>query len=182
MFCISLLISISSTPCKNSLGIAPSVLTTIGITISFMFHSFIISLAKSRKLSLFSLSFIFARWSDGTIKSTNQQVLFFFSWLSLSLVVWLRLEDPFLSQNHWEVCASHSPGWILGCAYTTYSYGQIKKFYAAPSGLPSSPSCVSSYTIFSLIYCICLLYDWLFCLYHHITDIYYFVLSIFSLT
>ena len=37
-------------------------------------------------------------------------------WLSLGLDVWQRLGDPFVSQNHREVCASHFIEQILGCA------------------------------------------------------------------
>ena len=48
------------------------------------------SLARSRYLPLFSLSFIFTRFA-GTAKSTIRQVLFFFCWLSRGLVVWPRL-------------------------------------------------------------------------------------------
>ena len=51
--------------------------------------------------------------------------LFFFFWLSPGLVVWLRLDDSFLSQDPREVCASHFPGRILGCAHTICSNGQI---------------------------------------------------------
>ena len=41
---------------------------------------------------------------------------FFFFLLSLGLVVWPRLSDLFVSQNLRNVCASHFPRWILGCA------------------------------------------------------------------
>ena len=44
------LISDSSSPLSKSLGIIPSARTTIGITITFMFHSFFSSLARSNYL------------------------------------------------------------------------------------------------------------------------------------
>ena len=44
---------------------------------TFTFHSFFNSLAKSRYLSFFSLSFSFILWSAETAKSTILQVLFF---------------------------------------------------------------------------------------------------------
>ena len=50
---------------------------TIGIIVSFMFHSFFNSLARSRYLSLFSHSFSFILWSAGTAKSTILQIFFF---------------------------------------------------------------------------------------------------------
>ena len=46
-------------------------LTIIGITVTFMFHSFFNSLARSKYFSLFSISFMFTLWSVGTEKSTN---------------------------------------------------------------------------------------------------------------
>ena len=42
---------------------------TIGITVTFMFHSFFCSLARSWYLFFFSLSFNFILWSAETVKS-----------------------------------------------------------------------------------------------------------------
>ena len=50
---------------------------------------------------------------------------FFLRWLSLRLIVWPRLDDPFVSQNPREFCPSHSPGRILACANIICSYGLI---------------------------------------------------------
>ena len=50
---------------------------------------------------------------------------YFFCWLSLSLVIWPRLDDLFVSQNPREFCESHFLGQILGCAYILCLYGQI---------------------------------------------------------
>ena len=111
------LISKSSSPFIKLLGIVPSAPVTIGMTFTFMFHSFFSSLLKFTYLSLFSLSLIFTLWSARMAK-----LVFFCCWLSLGLVVWLRLGDPFISQNPREVCASYSPGIILGCTYTICSY------------------------------------------------------------
>ena len=46
-------------PCTNSFVIVPSAPVTIGITITFMFHSFFNPLARSRYLSFLSFSFNF---------------------------------------------------------------------------------------------------------------------------
>ena len=67
----------SSRPFNNPLVIVPKALITIGTNVTFMFHSFFNSLARSRYLSFFSLSFRFILWSAGTAKSTILQILFF---------------------------------------------------------------------------------------------------------
>ena len=71
----------SSRPFNNPLIIVPNVLITIGTIVTFVFHSFFNSLARSRYLSFFSLSFRFILWSAGTAKSTILQIFFFFCWL-----------------------------------------------------------------------------------------------------
>ena len=73
------LISKSSIPFTNPWGIVPRAPTTIGITVTFMFHSlfFFSSLANSTYLSPSSLSFIFTLWFAGTTKSTIRLVFLF---------------------------------------------------------------------------------------------------------
>ena len=68
----------SSRPFDNPLFTVPKAPVTIGIIVTFMFHSFFNSLARSRYLSLFSHSFSFILWSTGTAKSTILPILFFF--------------------------------------------------------------------------------------------------------
>ena len=69
------------------------------------------SLASSKYLSLFSLSFNFTLGSAGTAKSTIWQVRLFFCFfvflLSLDLFVWPIFSDPFVSQNPREISESH---------------------------------------------------------------------------
>ena len=60
----------SSRPFNNPFVIVPKAPITIGTIVTFMFHSFFNSLARSRYLSFFSLSFRFILWSAGTAKST----------------------------------------------------------------------------------------------------------------
>ena len=55
MFSTCPLISMSSNPFINPLGIVPSAPITIGITITFMFFCFFSSLVRSRYLSFFRL-------------------------------------------------------------------------------------------------------------------------------
>ena len=68
----------SSRPFKNPLVTVPKAPITIGIIVTFMFHSFFNSLARSRYLSLFSHSFSFILWSAGTAMSAILQIFFFF--------------------------------------------------------------------------------------------------------
>ena len=101
------LISKDSNLFTNSLRIVLCALNTIGITVIFMFHGFFSSLTRSRYLSIFSLSFIFTKWSTGTAKST---------------IISPRFGNPVLSQNPRKFCASHSPGQILDYVCTICSY------------------------------------------------------------
>ena len=68
----------SSSPFSNPLVIVPNAPITIGIIVTFMFHSFFNSLARSRYLSFFSHSFSFILWSAGTAKATSSLFFFFF--------------------------------------------------------------------------------------------------------
>ena len=94
------LISKSSIPFINPSVNVPRAPVTISIIVTFMFHSFYNSLARSMYLSLFSHSFSFTLWSTGTTKSTILQVLFFFVdyyklWSSgRDLVIRLYLKIP----------------------------------------------------------------------------------------
>ena len=64
----------SSRPFNNPLVTVPKAPITIGIIVTYMFHSFFNSLARSRYLSVFSHSFSFILWSAGTAKSTRHAV------------------------------------------------------------------------------------------------------------
>ena len=81
---ILLLISNSSSLFCKFFGIVPRAPTTIGVTVTFMFHNLSSSLARSRYVSIFSLSFIFTLWSTGTAKSTRWQVFF---WLIITNII-----------------------------------------------------------------------------------------------
>ena len=59
----------SSRPFNNPLVIVPKAPITISTIVTFMFHSFFNSLARSRYLSFFSNSFRFILWSAGTLYS-----------------------------------------------------------------------------------------------------------------
>ena len=63
---------------NNPLVIVPNAPITIGTIVTFMFPSFFNSLARSRYLSFFSLSFRFILWSAGPVKSTVLHFFFLF--------------------------------------------------------------------------------------------------------
>ena len=109
-----------------------------------MFHSFFNSLARSTYLSLLLLSFSFTLWSVWRAKSKIQQ--FLLCWLSLGLVVWPKLTDPFVCQNLKEFCASHFLGRIPGCA------PKVKFKLLAQFPVDPLPHSVVSSFIFSLRY------------------------------
>ena len=108
----------SSRSFNNPLVIVPNAPITIGTVVTFMFHSFFNSLARSRYLSFFSLSFRFILWSAGTAKSIILQILFFCCWLLWGLVFWPELGDSFVYWSPKGVYASHFLGQVLGCEYT----------------------------------------------------------------
>ena len=74
------LISKSSSPFINPYVIVPRALITIGINVTFVIHSFFSSLARSKYLSFFSISFNFTLLSAETTTKkrtcTIAQVLF----------------------------------------------------------------------------------------------------------
>ena len=64
----------SSSPFNNPLVSVPKTPITIGIIVTFIFHSFFNSSARSRYSSFFSHSFSFILWSAGTAKSTIMKI------------------------------------------------------------------------------------------------------------
>ena len=103
-----------SSPCTNTLVTVTSAPITISITFTFMFHSFY---QFSHEVLIFISLFAFLQFYS--VVSRNGKVyysagsLFFCCWLTLGLVVWPRLGDPFVSQNLIESCEvewySHVP-------------------------------------------------------------------------
>ena len=71
----------------------------------------------------FSFLFYFVVCCDNKVHYSAGSL--FFCCLSLGLIIWPRLGDPFVSQNPREVYESHSSGRILGSDYTICLCGQI---------------------------------------------------------
>ena len=92
----------SSSPFNSPLVAILNASITIGIIVTFMFHSFFLnSLARSMYLSLVSLSLSFILWSAGTVKSTILQDIFF-------LLLLITIRSGLLGEIRWSVCMSKS--------------------------------------------------------------------------
>ena len=87
---VSILPLISSFPISF-----PGTPTTIGIIIAFMFHSIPSSLARSRHLFIFWVSFIFNQQSTGLAKCIRWQVIFL-----------INTGSGLLAGIEWTVCIS----------------------------------------------------------------------------
>ena len=86
--------STSPSPFNNPSASVPKSPITIGRIVTYMFHSFFNSLARSRYSSFFSHSFSFILWSSWTAGSTILQVLFF-------LLIIIR--SALLAEIRWSV-------------------------------------------------------------------------------
>ena len=113
-------ISKSSSPCTSPLVTVSRAPITIGISVT----STTFPIALQSTYLFFRFLSILLGGQPGQ-QSSQFGKFSIFCRLSLGLVVWPKLGDPFVSQNHRRVCASHSPGQILGWAYTICSYDQI---------------------------------------------------------
>ena len=117
---------------SNPLAIVPRAPIRVSIAVTFVFYGVFCSLARSRYSALLLVSFHFTLWPSETANFTFHLVLFF-CWRLKVLVVRARLGDFFVSQNPRELCTSHSPGRIPGCAYIICLYGQISVSCTIPS-------------------------------------------------
>ena len=169
----------SARPFNNPFVIVPKAPIIISTIVTFMFHIFFNSLARSRYLSFFSNSFRYILWSAGTAKSTILKILFFFFLLII-------IRSGLLAGIRWSICMlkSHRNLWVsfsrIGaglCIYYLFVWLNLNFLH-----IPSRPSRISPYTPSMLICCIRLLCDWSFRLCHHIAYIYCFVATyLFSL-
>ena len=115
------LISETSSPFTNHLGIVPCAPTPTGITVTFIFHSFFSSPSRSLFIPLFTFfQFYSVFYRDGEVHYSTGSL---FLLLSLGLVVWVRFGDPSVFQNPREICASLER--IVDCANTSCWFSQI---------------------------------------------------------
>ena len=115
----------SSWPFNNPLVTVPKAPITIGIIVTFMFHSFFNCRAKLRYLSVFSDSFSFILWSAGTAKSTTLQIFFF---LLIIIRFGLRAEIRWsvcISKSHRSLCVSFSRTGAGLCIYHLLAWSDL---------------------------------------------------------
>ena len=117
-----LVISKSSSLCTNPFVTVSRAPITVGIAVTFMFHSFFNSLARSRYLFLFSLSFNFTLYSAGTGTSTILQVLSFLLIIIRSGCLTEIKWPLYISKSEWSLCASFSRTDSGLCIYFYYYY------------------------------------------------------------
>ena len=116
----------SSSPFNNPLVTVPKAPITIGIIVTFMFHSFFQFPSKFEVLILLFIFFQIYSVVSRDRKFNNFAIsLFCCCWLLLGLVFWPRLADPFKWQSPIGVYMCYFLGQVLGCAYTISLNGQI---------------------------------------------------------
>ena len=117
---------------------------TIGTIVTFMFYSFFNSLARSRYLSFFSLSFRFILWSAGTAKSTILQIPFFY-WLLWGLVFWAGL-GVIMLKSHRSLCESFSRTGAGLCIYHLFVWSNWKFLHISQWITLPTQSCLALYS------------------------------------
>ena len=156
------LISKSSSPYTNPLVTVPNTPVTIGITITFMFHSFF----RSRNLSLFSPSFSSTLSSAETAKSSIWLVLFFFLTIT---------RTGHLAEIRWSISISKFKR-ILCILFSKMESGLCiyHLFVWLDLNFLLTQLCLLLYSLCTNLLHL-LLCDWSFHLYHYIVYICYFV-------
>ena len=97
-------ISNCSSPFFMPLGTVSNTPITIDITVTLMFHSYLISLGRYNYLFTFSFTLIFTLWFAGTAKSTMPLVLLFF----LFFLMLINTRCGLLIRISGSVCISKS--------------------------------------------------------------------------
>ena len=144
----------SSRPFNNPLVILPNAPITFGTIVTFMFHSFFNSLARSRYLSFFSLSFRFILWSAGTAKSTILQILFFLLLLFIimrsDLLAGIRWSVCIL-KSHWSLCESFSRTDAGLCIYHLFVWSNWNFLHISQWITLPTQSCLTLYSFCAII-------------------------------
>ena len=137
----------SSRPFNNPLVTVPNAPITIGTIVTFMFHSFFNSLARSSYLSFFSLSFRFILWSAGTAKSTILQIFFFFLLIIMrsGLLAGIKWSVCML-KSHRSLCVSFSRTYAGLCIYHLFEWSNWNFLHISQSTTLPTQSCLALYS------------------------------------
>ena len=138
----------SSRAFNNHLVIVPKAPITIGTIVTFMFHSFFNSLARSRYLSFFSHSFNFILWSAGTAKSTILKIFFFFFLLIIirsGLLAYIR-GYVCMSKSHRSLCVSFSRTVAGLCIYHLFVWSNLNFLHISQWITLPTQSCLVLYS------------------------------------
>ena len=109
----------SSRPFNNPLVIAPKAPIKIGTIVSFVFHSFFNSIARSRYLSFFAYSFRFILGTDRTVLLLLLSLFYSLEFFHISVIWWFftgvwvtasLLRSPGLVSGFWLFSAMLSFG------------------------------------------------------------------------
>ena len=141
-------ISKSSRPFNNPLLIVPNTPITIGTIVIFLFHSFFNSLARSRYLFFFSLSFRIIQWSAGTAKSTILQIYFFFFFFlikSSGLLAGIKWSVCMLKSNR-SLCVLFSRTCAGLCIYHLFVWSNSNFLHISQWTTLPTQSCLALYS------------------------------------
>ena len=119
-------------PSTNPLVTVPREPITIGITVTFMFHSFFSSRARSWYLSHFHSPSVLPCGQPGWQSPQFSRFFFFCCWLSLGLVILLRLHDLFVSQKSQRIlCLSFSRTDSKLCIYHLFAWSNLSFLHSS---------------------------------------------------
>ena len=140
------LTSKSYRPFNNPLVTVPNAPFTIGTIVTFMFHSFFNSLARSGYLYFFSLSFRFILWSAGTAKSTILQILFLLLIIMRSGVLAGIRWSVCMLKSHRSLCESFSRTDAGVCIYHLFVWSNWNFLHISQWITLPTQSCLSLYS------------------------------------
>ena len=129
---------LTSSPFNNPLVTVPNASITIGIIVTFLYHSFFQFPSKVEVLIL-----LFTFFQSYSVVRQDSKVDNFASSLFFLLII---IKTGLLAEIRWSVCMSHRSlcvshsRQVLGCAYTICLYGQISFSCTFHSGSPCPPS------------------------------------------
>ena len=144
MVSASPLISMSSCAFINPLVTVPRTPITIDINVTFMFNSFFTSLARSRYLSFFSISFNFTQWSARTAKSTILQV-FLLIIIRSGRLAEIKL-SVCMSKSQRSLCVSFSRTDTGLCIYHLFVWSNLNVLHISRWITLSTQSCLVLYS------------------------------------